>query len=184
MSKHSQVLSGAGVELRPALFEPPRGPHQVFMLILPGGPKSCVPLVHVQPSLRKHFDTGDVQAFDLYRLEQNGPAMRVLAAQPQLLIAAVKLKDGQILVEIPAALAAQRNRLLCRAGTLVGIVFSGVVMNTVLVSAVAASLAGLQLWKRSRIPAYAHRELKRRDSKMGLVGTKEKNDVADLASTN
>lgn len=154
------------------------------MLVLPGEPKSCVPLVHVQPSLRKHFDTGDVQAFDLYRLEQNGLAMRVLAAQPQSLIASVKLKDGQILVEVPAALTAQRNRLLYRAGALVGIVFLGVVMNAVLVSAMAASLAGLQLWKRNRIPAYAHRELKRRDFKMGLVCTNEKPDLADSASTN
>ena len=129
------------------------------MLVLPGSPKVCVPLVHVPSSLKALFDTGAVQAFDLYRLEQNGPAMRVLAEQPQSLIAAVHLKDGRILVAVPESLSAQRNRLLCRVIALVGIAFLGGIMNSMLASAMAVSLAALQLWKRSRIPACAHREL-------------------------
>jgi hypothetical protein len=131
------------------------------MLVLPGSPKVCVPLVHVPPSLKALFDTGAVQAFDLYRLEQNGPAMRVLAEQPQSLIAAVHLKDGRILVEVPASLSAQRNRLLCRVIALVGIAFLGGIMNSMLALVMAVSLAGLQLWKRSRIPVCAHRRLER-----------------------
>jgi len=183
MTKHSQVLSAAGVELRPAIFEPPRGRHDVYMLVLPGSPKVCVPLVYVPPSLKAHFDTGAVLAFDIYRLEQNGSAMRVLAEQPQSLIAAVHLKDGRILVEVPASFSAQRSRLLRRVIALVGIAFLGGIMSSVLVSAMAFSLAGLQLWKRSRIPVCAHRELKRRGSIMRLVCANKKSTIADSAST-
>lgn len=153
------------------------------MLVLPGSPKVCVPLVHVPPSLKALFDTGAVQAFDLYRLEQNGPAMRVLAEQPQSLIAAVHLKDGRILVAVPESLSAQRNRLLCRVIALVGIAFLGGIMNSMLASAMAVSLAALQLWKRSRIPACAHRELKRRGSKIRPVCANKKSTIADSAST-
>ncbi|MCO5354513.1 hypothetical protein [Acidovorax kalamii] len=153
------------------------------MLVLPGSPKVCVPLVHVPPSLKALFDTGAVQAFDLYRLEQNGLAMRVLAEQPQSLIAAVHLKDGRILVAVPESLSAQRNRLLCRVIALVGIAFLGGIMNSMLASAMAVSLAALQLWKRSRIPACAHRELKRRGSKIRPVCANKKSTIADSAST-
>lgn len=153
------------------------------MLVLPGSPKVCVPLVHVPPSLKALFDTGAVQAFDLYRLEQNGPAMRVLAEQPQSLIAAVHLKDGRILVAVPESLSAQRNRLLCRVIALVGIAFLGGIMNSMLASAMAVSLAALQLWKRSRIPACAHRELKRRGSKIRPVYANKKSTISDSAST-
>jgi hypothetical protein len=129
MFKHSQVLPAAGVELRPAIFEPPREQHDVYMLVLPGAPRTCVPLVHVQSSLRAYFDAGEVEAFDLYRLEQNGPAMRVLAAQPQSLIVAVQLKEGQVVVDVPTVLAGQRKRLMIQAFSLVGFECVGCLMN-------------------------------------------------------
>lgn len=39
--------------------------------------------------------------------------------------------------------------------------FLGGIMNSMLALAMAVSLAALQLWKRSRIPACAHRRLER-----------------------
>lgn len=115
MSLNPQLLSAAGAELRRAVFEPPRGEHDVYMLKMLGSPPTWVPLVHAEPVLAECFRAGEVLAFDLHRLEQNGPAMRALREQPQSLICGVRLKDGSVISSVPRCLMPIRRTYALRA---------------------------------------------------------------------
>lgn len=110
-----QHLCAAGAELRRAVFEPPRGEHDVYMLKMPGSPPTWVPVVHAEPVLAERFRAGEVMAFDLHRLEQNGPAMRALRAQPQSLICGVRLNDGSLISGVPPCLMPIRRTYALRA---------------------------------------------------------------------
>jgi hypothetical protein len=154
-----ELICADGVELRRAVFEPPRGEHDIYMLVLPGVERTCVPLVHVEPLLKASFDLGKVALFDLHRLEQNGPAMQALRAHPQSLIAAVRLKDGSMQAGVPEVLTVHRSRLLLRSAGLLATAAMGVFLNSLVASAFALILAGHQLRKALLIPARPRRGL-------------------------
>ena len=106
-----RIVRPAYAELRKAVFEFPRPPHDIFMLVCETAEEGrhCIPLVYVSPSLQDYFNRGAVAAFDLHRLPQNGLAMRSLAAQPERLVTAIQLTDGSVVVEVPGVLAEVRK---------------------------------------------------------------------------
>lgn len=150
-----QIVSADGVELRRAVFNPhPRGGHDIYMLVLPGLERTCIPLVHVQPSLAGLLARSAVVKFEVRRLPQNGAAMRALREQPQFLAGAALLKDGSIHNDSPSVLKSVRNRLVMRAGLLLCVSPAGRLLPYAAIWTTVCLVTALELARRAlSVPA-------------------------------